>query len=414
MSYMEIEEIALNGADKESFVDLLIGFFNYSAVNHIDIQVKRWLDAIHVTKYDNKHILMIALFFENVHCKFSKLPKQISILAQNALTSFGYPLMTKSLLILAYLQLTGIRWFLVRSIIGIDPEFFKEFPIIAFDFNIKQSTLPSKKPEYSEDEYSENEDEKSKPKDKSAVKTKTDNKDKTKTDNKDKTKTENKDKTDNKTKTENKDKDTTDKTDNKDENKETDDKDNKVDDNGNEKVTTVVDNDKANEVNSTVDENAQINKRKNKKHEFMISSGSSLTLFDYYVSLSQTVFDPNDSTANFDLDYFYNKNDKDKNYFYNYDSGMEFINNELTISPPWSIPTNRKWPSKMKTFLHSHIKVGYSNMIELSSTVFRDIMKKIRMKKSSLNRDEQQQQQTNDSNDPNDYSNNVNLCKKYS
>ena len=445
MSYMEIEEIALNGADKDNFLDLLIGFFNYSSVNHKQIQVKRWLDALNVTKYDKKHILMIALFFENVHCPFSKLPRQISILAQNALTSFGYPLMTKPLLILAYLQLTGIQWFLVRSIIGIDPEFFKEFPIISFDFNINQNSNEAQPPvkpslpppipkqrikkhrkkkikkkkliEKPKEQEQENKQEEQPSQDQNQEQDKVkdeNNKDennKEQEQNKNQEEEENKEKEkENENDSENKDKDE----ENKDQST-SDDKDkDKPEEEENKKNQEEEGKNKEQEQPAKQEENKTdkyeyeysyedeeyyseeeednqseiVNKRKIKKHEFMISSGCSMTLFDYYVSLSQTVFDPNTNMANFDLDYFYYKKSDSQDYFYNHDSGLDFINNELCISPPWSIPTNRKWPSKMKTFFHSHIKVGYSNMVELSTTVFNDIISKVKSKNDNDNEKE--------------------------
>ena len=126
-SFSDLEEIALNNPDN---INLLIGFFNYCSLNNKPIQLKRWCDVITVEKYKPKEILMLALFFENIHCKFNQLPLKVSILAQNTFTSFGFPLMTKSLLIRAFQILTGVKWFFVRSLIGIDPDSFSEYSII--------------------------------------------------------------------------------------------------------------------------------------------------------------------------------------------------------------------------------------------------------------------------------------------
>ncbi|OHT13830.1 hypothetical protein TRFO_15963 [Tritrichomonas foetus] len=132
MTFEELEELALENCSSD--INLLIGFFNFCSLFKKQIQLKKWCEAIEIEKYDDKNIFMISLFFENIHCKFNQLPLKVSLLAQNSLTSFGFPLMTKTLLIRAYQQLTGIQWFLVRSLIGIDPEYFKEYPIIESDF----------------------------------------------------------------------------------------------------------------------------------------------------------------------------------------------------------------------------------------------------------------------------------------
>lgn len=278
MTYEEIEELALSSLDNDASLDLIIGFFNYSSVNHKTIQLNRWLDKINIKQYDDKHILMISLFLENVHCPFHQLPLKISILAQNSLTSFGYPLMTKAMLALAYEQLTGIRWFLVRSIIGIDPDFFKEFPTIAFDFKIRKSK---------------------KKKDTSTL-TPSDN-------------------------------------------------------------TTPVEN--------------SLEKKKKKRQKFHVDKDCNMSLYEYYVGLAQTVFDPNDNENELNCKRFFNMNNI--NNLYCYDTGTEFVNQEMSISPPWKLPSNRKWPAKMKTFSHSHIKIGYSTTVKIGDHVFDDIIAKV-------------------------------------
>ncbi|OHT06874.1 hypothetical protein TRFO_25058 [Tritrichomonas foetus] len=122
-----LNKLAMSNAKN---VKLLCGFFLWAYQNKYTLDIKEWSTKINIRKYNDSWYLAVALFLLNVKGNINTNRRLFIDIVQKCLISFGYPSFTKETLVKAYEKETGVKWFLVRNVILVDPEFFNEYPLI--------------------------------------------------------------------------------------------------------------------------------------------------------------------------------------------------------------------------------------------------------------------------------------------
>lgn len=123
----ELENYAIDHSDS---VQMLIGFFSWANVNHYQIEIERWSDAIKLHKFTDQWLFAISLFASNIRCPFDSLSPKTLFIFQQCLNSFTFMSMTKENLKHAYQTHTGLQWYLIYNILCIDPKYFSDYPAI--------------------------------------------------------------------------------------------------------------------------------------------------------------------------------------------------------------------------------------------------------------------------------------------
>lgn len=131
----DLEELTLSNLRDDR---LVIGFLTYAYRTKYQLNVDQWISRLSTIK---RNLLCIALFLRMVTFKFEEMPSELKQMIKEYLWDIGYGTMKKEALANAYVKESGNKWFFIRSIIGIDLEYFRDIPLIQLEYNNEEKYI---------------------------------------------------------------------------------------------------------------------------------------------------------------------------------------------------------------------------------------------------------------------------------
>ena len=136
----ELEQFVYENAQED--IRLVIGFFFYAYKRKFKTtRIEEWTKKLQSVRTDGE-MYAVALFLNSISLPLKELPDFMSDFLNKHLLYLGYCGLIKNSLNYAFQKETGMRWFFIRSVISLDPNFMAEFPLVLAEFADRQS-LPT-------------------------------------------------------------------------------------------------------------------------------------------------------------------------------------------------------------------------------------------------------------------------------